>query len=157
MSFNFKKADISDLNLLTEIRITVLRAANKLDDSADMTDVFNSTYEYYKTALADGTHTSYLVFDGNKVIGAGSICYYSVMPTCCNPTGKKAYIMNMYTAPDYRRKGVAFQVLDTLVKEAIDKGVTAIGLEATDMGRPLYEKYGFEGAGAEMKLRKNVI
>ena len=27
-----------------------------------------------------------------------------------------------------------------------------IGLEATDMGRPLYEKYGFISAGREMEL-----
>ncbi len=153
MDFDLRKADISDIDLLSKVRVTVLRAANKLDDSADMSAVYNSTYEYYKTALGDGTHTSYLVFDNEKVIGAGSICYYSVMPTCCNPTGKKAYVMNMYTAPEYRRKGIASVVLDKLVKEALDKGVTDIGLEATDMGRPLYEKYGFEGADAEMKLR----
>lgn len=157
MDFNLRKADISDLELLTEVRITVLRAANKLDASADMTEVFSSTYEYYKTALTDGTHTSYLVFNNDKVIGAGSICYYSVMPTCCNPAGKKAYVMNMYTAPEYRRKGIALCVLDKLVKEAFDRGVTDIGLEATDMGRPLYEKYGFEGASAEMKLSRRAV
>lgn len=152
MDFNLRKADISDIDLLTETRITVLRAANKLDDSADMSAVYNSTYEYYKTAFDDGTHTSYLVFDNDKVIGAGSICYYSVMPTCCNPTGEKAYVMNMYTAPKYRRKGIASVVLDKLVKEALDKGVTDIGLEATDMGRPLYEKYGFVKMNDEMEL-----
>lgn len=155
--YKYKKADISDIGLLAETRITVLRAANKLDASADMSDVYNNTCEYYKTALGDGTHITYLVFDEDTVIGAGSICYYSVMPTCCNPTGKKAYVMNMYTAPEYRRKGIAFQLLDTLVKEAVERGVTDIGLEATDMGRPLYEKYGFEDAGAEMRLGRKVI
>ncbi len=155
MNFVFRKADISDIDLLSEVRVTVLRAVNKLDDCVDMSAVYSSTYEYYKTALIDGTHTSYLVFDNDKVVGAGSICYYTVMPTCCNPTGKKAYVMNMYTAPEYRRRGIAFKVLDTLVKEAVHRGVTDIGLEATYMGRPLYEKYGFEGAGAEMKLRRN--
>lgn len=153
MDFDLRKADISDIDLLSKVRVIVLRAANKLDDSVDMSVVYSSTYEYYKTALDDGTHTSYLVFDNDKVIGAGSICYYSVMPTCCNPTGKKAYVMNMYTAPEYRRKGIASVVLDKLVKEALDKGITDIGLESTDMGRPLYEKYGFEGVDAEMKLR----
>ena len=54
---------------------------------------------------------------------------------------KKAYIMNMYTVPEYRRRGIAYQTLDKLVKEAKERGISAISLEATDMGRPLYEKY----------------
>ena len=65
------------------------------------------------------------------------------MPTYHNPSGKKAYIMNMYTAPEYRRQGIAIHTLDLLVKNAKEQGVLQITLEATDMGRLLYEKYGF--------------
>lgn len=59
--------------------------------------------------------------------GAGGISYYRVMPTYHNPSGNKAYIMNMYTNP-------------------------AISLETTDMGRPLYEKFGFVKMNDEMEL-----
>lgn len=62
--------------------------------------------------------------------------------------------MNMYTNPEYRRKGIAYRVLDMLVKEAKDRGITAISLEATAMGRPLYEKYGFIKMEEEMELPK---
>ena len=60
--------------------------------------------------------------------------------------------MNLYTAPEYRRRGIAYTTLDLLVKEARSKGITAISLEATDMGRPLYEKYGFVRMNHEMEL-----
>lgn len=43
--------------------------------------------------------------------------------------------MNLYTAPEYRRQGIM-----------------QIALEATDMGRPLYEKYGFVKMEDEMEL-----
>ena len=66
--------------------------------------------------------------------------FYQVMPTYHNPTGKKAYIMNMYTAPEYRRQGIAINTLDLLVKDAKEQGVLQIALEATYMGRPLYER-----------------
>ena len=66
---------------------------------------------------------------------------------------KKAYIMNMYTAPAYRRQGIAFHTLDLLVKDAKKQGVSQIALEATDMGRPLYEKYGFVKMEDEMELK----
>lgn len=46
---------------------------------------------------------------------------------------------------------IAYQTLDKLVKEAKDKEIFAISLEATDMGRPLYEKYGFVKMEYEME------
>lgn len=74
------------------------------------------------------------------------------MPTYHNPSGRKAYIMNMYTRPEYRRRGIAYHTLDLLVKEIRRRGITSISLEATDMGRPLYEKYGFLPMEHEMEL-----
>lgn len=68
------------------------------------------------------------------------------------PTGKKAYIMNMYIAPEYRRQGIAIHTLDLLVKDAKEQDVLQIALEATDMGRPLYERYGFVKMKDEMEL-----
>ena len=78
--------------------------------------------------------------------------FYRVMPTYHNASGQKAYIMNMYTAPEYRRKGIAYHTLDLLVGDAKEQGVSQIALEATDMGRPLYEKYGFVKMEDEMIL-----
>lgn len=150
---DYKRATLNDLEELVRTRIIVLRAANKLDESADMSEVERQSRDYYKKALADGTHTAYLVYDNDRFIGAGGVSYYRVMPTYHNPSGEKAYIMNMYTVPDYRRKGIAFKTLDLLIQDAKERGITAISLEATDMGRPLYEKYGFVKMNDEMELR----
>ena len=43
-------------------------------------------------------------------------------------------------------------MVDLLVGEARQRGITAISLEATDMGRPLYEAYSFVPMPAEMEL-----
>ena len=148
----YRKASIADLEILTEVRIKVLRAANKLSEDVDMSEIERQTCEYCRQALPDGTHTAYLVFDGESLAGAGAVSYFRVMPPCHNPSGKKAYIMNMYTEPDYRRRGVAFKTLELLVADAMEKGVSAISLEATEMGRPLYEKFGFVKMNSEMEL-----
>ena len=150
---DYKRATLNDLEELVRTRIIVLRAANKLDENTDMSEVERQSRDYYKKALTDGTHTAYLVYDNDRFIGAGGVSYYRVMPTYHNPSGEKAYIMNMYTAHDYRRKGIAFKTLDLLIQDAKERGVNAISLEATDMGRPLYEKYGFVKMNDEMELR----
>ena len=152
MALNYRKATIDDLEILTETRIEVLRAANQLGNDVDMSEVKKQSFTYYQNALKENVHLAYLIFDENIFVGAGGISYYQVMPTYHNPTGRKAYIMNMYTKPEYRRKGIALKTLDLLVKDAMERGVTAISLEATAMGRPLYEKYGFITMNDEMEL-----
>lgn len=152
MKLEYKKATIEDLDLLTKTRVEVLRAANELPEDTDMSEVEKQSYDYYKKALVDGSHIAYLIFDGESFAGAGGVSFFQVMPTYHNASGKKAYIMNMYTVPEYRRRGVAYQTLDKLVQEAKERGIFAISLEATDMGRPLYEKYGFVKMDHEMEL-----
>lgn len=152
MNLIYKKVTIADIDILTETRIEVLRAANQLSKEVDMGEVRRQSYDYYRTALGDGAHIAYLIFDGDTFAGAGGVSFFRVMPTYHNPSGNKAYIMNMYTSPNYRRKGIAYQTLDRLVRDAKRRGVTAISLEATEMGRPLYEKYGFVKMNDEMEL-----
>jgi ribosomal protein S18 acetylase RimI-like enzyme len=153
-NYEYKKATIEDINELVRTRIIVLCAVNKLSDDVDMSVVEKESYEYYKRALETGEHITYLVYDNGTFIGAGGVSFYRVMPTYHNPTGKKAYIMNMYTAPEYRRKGIAIHTLDLLVKDAREQGASQITLEATEMGRSLYEKYGFVKMEDEMELIK---
>lgn len=119
----YKRATMEDIDELVRTRIIVLRAANKLSDDEDMSVVEEKSYAYYRRALESGEHIAYLVYDNGKFIGAGGVSFYQVMPTYHNPTGKKAYIMNMYTAPEYRRQGIAIHTLDLLVKYAKEQGV----------------------------------
>lgn len=152
-NYEYKKTTIADIDELVRTRIIVLRAANKLSNDMDMSLVEKESYEYYKNTLETGEHIAYLVYDNRKFIGVGGVSFYQVMPTYHNSTGKKAYIMNMYTAPEYRRQGIAFHTLDLLMNDAKKQGVLQIALEATDMGRPLYERYGFVKMEDKMELK----
>lgn len=148
----YQKAALADLNLLVETRCRVLRAANQLPEDTPLPEVEQQSRAYYRKALADDTHTAYLVWDDKTLAGTGAVSYFEVMPTVHNPTGRKAYIMNMYTAPQYRRQGIAAHTLQLLVEDARRRGITAISLEATAMGRPLYERFGFVPMEHEMEL-----
>ncbi len=152
MSIEYRRATPDMIRLLVSTRIEVLRAANLLNASVDMSEVAAQSEAYYREALANCSHTGILAFDGDAFVGAGGVSYYRVMPTFHNPTGRCAYIMNMYVRPAYRRRGIATAILDVLVADARRQGVGRIGLEATDMGRPLYEKFGFTDARGEMEL-----
>ncbi len=148
----YKRASLKDIEELVRTRIIVLRAANGLSEDADLSEVERESRIYYERSLKDGTHAAWLVYGKGVFAGAGGVSFFQVMPTVHNPDGRKAYIMNMYTAPEYRRLGIARRTLDLLVQEAKDRGISRITLEATAMGRPLYEKYGFVQMQDEMEL-----
>lgn len=76
MNITYKRATIEDIDLLTETRIQVLRAANKLSDDIDMSEVEKQSYEYYKKALCNGTHIAYLIFDENCFVGTGGVSFF---------------------------------------------------------------------------------
>lgn len=152
MEITYRRAGTEDLELLTRVRIEVLRAANGLDEKTDMPEVEAETRRYYETCFEMDSHAAWLAFDGQQVVGAGGVSFYQVLPTYHNPSGKKAYIMNMFTHPDYRRCGIAMNMLERLVEEANRRQIHFIALEATAMGRPLYEKFGFTPMRDEMEL-----
>ena len=108
MDFEYRKATLDDLQLLVQTRIEVLRAANHLNESVDMSKVAEESSCYYQHALEIGLHTAYLVFDGDLFIGAGGISYYTVMPTYHNPTGKKALQSKHLNCSSLMQKAVMF-------------------------------------------------
>lgn len=152
MGLVYKQAGIADIDDLVESRIVTLIAANELSADEDMEKVRSKSREYYKKALSEHSHIAYLVYDGDKVVGCGGVSFFSVMPTYHNISGEKAYIMNMYTAPEYRRQGIASKVLELLVTQAKNRGAVQISLEATKMGEPLYQSNGFKKMNHEMEL-----
>lgn len=155
--YEYRRAGGDDLEELVRTRLTVLRAANGLSEAEPLKAVERASYDYYRWALDEGEHIAYLIYDeygSRRFIGAGGVSFYRVMPTRDVPDGRKAYIMNMYTAPEYRRQGIAEYTLKLLADEARARGISHISLEATKAGRPLYQKYGFVAMKNEMELPK---
>ena len=89
--------------------------------------------------------------DGRPVASAGLV-WFAHPPGPLNPIGKEAYILNVYTRPEARRRGLARALMERLVDEAGRAGVRRIWLRASDEGRPLYESMGFR-AGNYMELK----
>ena len=62
--------------------------------------------------------------------------------------------MNVYTRSEYRRQGIARKMVNMLIDETWKRGATEISLDATTMGRPLYESLGFTNSTEGMVLTR---
>ena len=69
-------------------------------------------------------------------------------------TGRCGYILNMYTIPEARGRGVCTRLLEELIKEAKSLGLRYLHLHASEDGVNIYRKAGFaEPKRAELALR----
>ena len=57
----------------------------------------------------------------------------------------------MYTDPDYRRMGIAKELLHRVVEEVRNYGCGAVQITISDMGVKLYTAYGFQHNGYFMQ------
>lgn len=148
----YRKTTGADIELLMKVRLEMLREVNGLPEDYVYEDTLVSESRKY---FENGNQTTVLAFDNEQVVGCASLSYIWIMPTFDHPTGKRAHLMNVYTKTEYRRKGISKKMVEILIDEAKEMGATEISLDATQMGRPLYEALGFEisRAGMVMELR----
>jgi GNAT superfamily N-acetyltransferase len=104
-------------------------------------------------ALADGSYRHWLAVDGSgRVAGGGGVllCPWPANPH--DPCTQRAVILNVYTEQEFRRRGVARQVMLAILQWIKGQGFRAVNLHASAEGRNLYEKLGFEPTN-EMRLK----
>ncbi|MCR4579138.1 MAG: GNAT family N-acetyltransferase [Treponema sp.] len=138
-----------NIEILMESRLEMLRAVNKKPADYKFSDQLVQESRAY---FEKGNYKEVIAFDGDRVIGCAGICFLYVMPTFDHPSGKRAHLMNVYTHPDYRKKGIASKMVKLLIEEARNYGASEISLDASDMGRPVYEKLGFKASCEAMTL-----
>lgn len=139
----FEKANINDISALVELRIAyLLEDYEKLSENI-LTIIANNLHVYFQEHL----NKDLLVFicrDKNKIV---SCCFLCVTEKPSNPTfinGKTGTILNVYTKPEYRKKGIAKSLLKMLLFESEKIGLDFVELKATDSGYNLYKSIGFE-------------
>lgn len=149
-----RKATKKDISTLINFRFAYL-----YDDAGTLTDAQISSLntqlpDYFGRHLGDDFN-AYLAEENGEAL---SVIFYITLEKPANVhfiNGKTAMLMNVFTKEEYRRKGIASQILHRIISDAKADGVTCIDLSATKMGRPLYQKNGFVERGngsTEMRL-----
>ena len=148
-SITYRKLTEADLPIFIQMRITQLREEGATEDF----DLVPALKDYYKRHLKDGTFVSWLALDGDKIIGTSGMSFVEKPPYFGCPSGRLGLLSSMFTNPDYRRKGIAKELLHRVVEEARAYGCGAVQITASDMGVKLYTAYGFVHNGNFMQYK----
>ena len=131
------------------IRIGQLREEGATEDF----DLVPALKDYYARHLSDGTFVSWLAVDGEKIVGTSGMSFVEKPPYFGCPTGRIGLLSSMYTDPDYRRQGIAKELLRRVTDEARAYGCGAVQITASDMGVLLYTSFGFVKNGNFMQYK----
>lgn len=158
MNVSVKKAGLENFDTLMGWRMRVLQEVFPMHEGEDRSAIARNNEEYYKKHLTDGTHTACFALDADsgRIIGCGGICYQEEMPSPDNHSGTNGYLMNIYTLPEVRGKGIGRMIIEFLVSDAKSRGTEKIYLESSGVAKNLYHEIGFTDMADYMKLSENV-
>jgi GNAT superfamily N-acetyltransferase len=148
----YRLATEDDIDDLVSLRIIFLQEAEEIDSSKSTEELRKSLYDYFEDKLATGSFSSWLAVENGRIIATSGLSFHIVPPSFGNPSGEEAYLMNMYTLPKYRKKGIGGELLVKTLEGAKRRGIKKIRLHTTAIGKSLYEKRGFVNSNSEMIL-----
>ena len=135
----FRKAEEKDIPDLCRIRKLQLIDEGMQPD----TEIDRELDRYFRDRFADRSMVEWIAEEEGRIIATGAVLFMRFPPSYINPSGMKAYIANVYTAPDYRGQGIAQDMLARLIGEARERKVSAVWLLTSRPGRPAYRRFGF--------------
>ena len=149
MGVEYKKLTEAELDTFIDMRISQLTEeyVNEGREVPKDVDLKSALFDYYHRHMADGTFVSWLAMDGDRIIGTSGMSFVEKPPYFTCPSGKLGLLSSMFTNPEYRRMGIARELLDRVVSEAREYGCGAVHITASDMGVKLYTAYGFKHNG----------
>lgn len=105
----------------------------------------NRLYEANLGYLSDSRHSyeCLIALAEGKEAGCGMVLYHDELPSPDNPSGRCAYLMNIYVRPGFRRRHIATAIVSRLMTGARENDCGKIYLETTGMARHLYESLEF--------------
>ena len=139
MQITYQRLTKNKLNTFINMRINQLREEGAKEDI----DLVPALQEYYTRHMADGTFVSWLALDGETIIGTSGMSFVEKPPYFGCPSGKIGLLSSMFTNPNYRRKGIAKELLSRVVNDAREYGGGTVQITASDMGVKLYTDFGF--------------
>ena len=142
-------ATVSDAELLADHRVGMFRDMGSIQAQQEVS-LRQASIAYFTAAIPSGEYVGWIALpaDGSAAIAGAGVQFRSLLP---RPNaagdglllGREGLVLNVYTTPEWRGRGVARRLMETIVAWAADAGVVRLVLAASPAGRPLYEKMGF--------------
>ena len=149
-SIIIREGTIADIPEIARQRRRMCEDMNYTDAVA-LSTMVTVTADYLNKAIPEGSFHSWLACDHARVVAGGAVVISSWPAHAYDLECRRATILNVYTEPEYRRRGIARRIMETMIAWCKQQGFGRVSLHASERGRPLYQSLGFEDSN-EMRL-----
>jgi len=151
LNITIREASLADIPEILRQRCAMYEDMGAKDPDA-LNAMAKVSADYLERAMADGSFRAWLACDGDRVVAGGAVI---ITPWLAHPYDlecRRATILNVYTNPEYRRRGLARKIMQTIIDWCKAEEFARVTLHASEDGRHLYESLGFESSN-EMRLK----
>ncbi len=141
---SYRELQENEISLLIDYRVMFLKELQGEQLPKSEQELRESLKEYFNYSFKSKTFVGIVAEYHNQPVGFGGMVIQQIPGNFNLINGLEGYILSMYTLPEYRKNGIAKEILDRLVKRGKDDGLGKIYLHASEKGIHLYRQYGFK-------------
>jgi GNAT superfamily N-acetyltransferase len=143
MMIHIRKVEEADIECMTRYRIEYLTEMQGERDRAYKNRLLQELSSFFRDAIARGEFVGMMAEEEGQPLSFGGMVIKRIPGDFNQASYTEADILNMYTIPAARRRGISTAILDALKNEAISMGISKLALHASAAGEPLYRRFGF--------------
>lgn len=146
----------NDIDQLVKMRMLYLKEHFKEITEVQKKSIEEQLPRYFTKHLGEDM-IAFVAKDNNKIISTAFLIIMEKPANLNFMTGVIGEVLNVYTCNEYRRRGIATQLMKMLIDDAKEHRLDFLELKATKDGYPLYKKLGFNESKATGVLMKYII
>lgn len=142
--YHLRLATAADAAVIAQQRAAMFRDYLKIP-AADAAAIEAASEPLLAEMIGRGQYFAWLIELENRAVAGGGVLLRQLLPRPGGLDGShEAYILNVYTEPEHRRRGLARVVMSAIIDWCAAREIAVVSLHASDDGRPLYESLGFK-------------
>jgi len=151
----YRRGTLDDVQALVDLRVRFLNELLNHPENNETRVVRKSLLEYFTEAIPSRDFVAWVAECGGKIVATSGMVVWRIPARYgAVESGKLGYLLNFYTIPEARGKGIATRLLNELIEEAKSMDLRYVHLHASKDGEPIYRKAGFvEPKMPELVLR----
>lgn len=147
--YAIRQATVSDAATIARHRVSMFHDMGQVPTDALAAELLERSTFALDALLREGSYVGWFaVTESGEVLGGVGAHVRPQLPHISHDgaavvTSAVPLIVNVYTEPELRGRGIARALMNTLMKWAISRGFDRVLLHASESGRPLYQSLGF--------------
>ena len=138
-----RKVQTGDIDKMTEYRLLYLSELQGEREDEYIGKLRLELCRFFKSTMEKGSFFALQAEYEGEVLSFGAMVVKQIPGDFNQSSYLEGDILNMYTVPPARRKGISSLILSQLLKEARQMGISKVALHTSEDGEQLYRKFGF--------------